>query len=150
MSTLDTAFSFLAMPPPSGTQWIVSAVLTCTNQSSISALVAAANGDLKYTAPASFRDGPISGTTPATVSFGMNSEFPSSDQSFAPTVTLTKQEFVLRAPEIPEYSIQVAGLPAGTVDSAASVDAASGVIFGSEGTQLVTLALQFSTIPKLS
>jgi hypothetical protein len=148
MSTLDTAFAFLAEPLPSGSQWNVNAVLTCTSQSSVSASVAAASGGLTYTAPASFRDGRISGTTPAKVSFGMNSEFPSG-QSFAPTVTLTKQESAIPVPEIPEYSIEVTGLPAGTVESAAAVDAASGVISGSEGTQLVTLALQFSTIPKI-
>lgn len=149
MSTLDTAFAFLGQSPPSGTQWTVNAILTCTSQSSISALVAVASGELTYTAPTFFRDGRISGTTPAKVSFGMNSEFPSSGQSFAPTVTLTKQESAIPVPEIPEYSIDVTGLPAGTVESAAVVDAASGVISGSEGTQFVTLALQFSTIPKI-
>jgi hypothetical protein len=148
MSTLDTAFAFFTEPVPDGQVQSVAAVLTSNSQGSLDSYVAAvASPGPKYTAPERFRDGTISGITPAKISFSMNSSYSSSGQSFVSVVTLTKQESEVPVALVPEYSITVTNLPAGTVESAASVDGQSGVILGSDAAQLITLAVQFSFTP---
>jgi hypothetical protein len=122
MSELDAAFTFVTThPPPLG----MDATLTGTRIPGLPAFIAAASGALVTYVPGS----------PATISFDATFLFqhPGPLSPAAIPVTLEKTGS--------GYRMKIV-LPSKTVICVANVDAASGVVYGSQGTQFVTLVLK--------
>jgi hypothetical protein len=122
MNALDKAFAFFATsPPPVG---YMDATLTGTRIPGLPAFIATASGALVTYVPGSTE----------TISFDASLLYQHPVGSGgAVHVTLEKTGSGYR---------MIIVLPARTVNSAANVDAASGVVYGSQGVQFVTLVLK--------
>lgn len=126
MSVLDDTFKFFTTKPPSGSVWTMLATLTGTKQeNSVPGFIATAN-----TLSVTYNSGP-----PATISFPATIQYqvdPGKDKGVS--VTLTQKTGG------GGYSMKIV-LHWTTVNCTANVDATSGVVYGSDGKQFVTLVL---------
>lgn len=121
MSVLDDTFTFVTTHP---SPWGMDATLTGTRLSGLPAFIATASG-----APVTYVPG-----SPATISFDASLLYQHPSGSGGTVhVRLEKTGS--------GYRMKIV-LPKRTVDSDANVDAASGVVYGSQGTQFVTLVLK--------
>jgi hypothetical protein len=124
MSVLDTTFAYFTAPLKSGYVWTMDATLTGTRLSNLPAFVALASGPILTYVPGS----------PATISFGATLKYQHpSGGGGSVTVTLIQNPGSV-------YNMTIV-LPKRTVNCVANIDTASGVVYGSEGTQFVTLVL---------
>ena len=123
MSVLDKTFTFVTTNP---SPWGMDATLTGTRLPGLPAFVATASG-----APVTYVPG-----SPATITFEGTLVFQHPGPTSGKPVTVT----LLQSPGS-VYNMTIV-LPAKTVNCVANVDAASGVVYGSQGTQFVTLVLK--------
>ena len=128
MSVLDDTFTFFTTKPPVGYVWKMDATLTGTKLHNLPAGVATAAA-----VPVTYASGP-----PATISFDLTfvfELFPKVYPPFPVTLTQTAGGYSMK--------IVLPWMPGFNCD--AKVDAASGVVYGSQKAQFVTLVLKAGT-----
>jgi hypothetical protein len=139
MNVLDDTFNFFVQklpPPPQGYYyvWLMDATLTGTKLPSLSGFVATAK------AVAATYDPGRPTISEATIKFDATLQFqldPSKQKGI--TVKLSQNPALSGG----GYSMEIV-LPWKTIDCTANVDAASNVVYGSQGDQFVTLVLKAS------
>jgi hypothetical protein len=148
MSVLDDIFNYCAEIAQKNEYLFMRATLTSSSPHNLSASTAVCNGQPVYYVPAeTVHRGPVIEETPATISFAVELVFlenlSQSYKSQFVTVELSKATPISRGAP---YSMQVT-FPWATVESAANVDSASNVVYGSQGSQFVALDLEAFTGP---
>ena|SRR6266481_3794602 len=142
MSGLDDTFTFFTTPPPTDQAWTMDATVTGTQLPDLHAFVATATGG----AAANVKYNPgVKGTTPASISFDVTLKFQIATPTPSTTpITVTLFSNVGTIPPM-GYTMKIALPWKSGFSCAANVDAASGVVYGSQGTQFVTLVLKATT-----
>ena len=156
MSILDNLFTFLAETPPQGQVPLIGVTLTSTSLQSLAATIntggnSGGTAGFQYSPPNWVKVGPAKMETGASVSldllaFKCTLNVPTKPTpSQVATVVLSKNIPIAGAQSGP-YTMAVT-FPWGKVESEANVNSASGVVYGSQGNQFVTLVLSTSWTP---